>query len=142
MQTPSTNYRFDHSRRLHGRRAFAAVFDARCRHPAGPITVLGKPNGLGYCRLGLSVARRVGNAVKRNRIKRLLREAFRLTQHDLVAGQAGYDIVVVVRPHEAVTLDRYQKMLLSGVQGVHRRWQRRSRQGRVSHPDPSSGDAG
>ena len=69
----------------------------RHRHTASDrlMVVFGYPNGLEYPRLGLSVSRKVGKAVVRNRWKRLLREAFRLGRQDL---PAGIDLIVVARP--------------------------------------------
>ena len=55
------------------------------------------------CRLGITAGKRVGNAVVRNRAKRLIREAFRATQ-DL--WPAGWDLVVIVkRPLTRLGLD-------------------------------------
>ena len=90
---------------------------------AWPLRVHGAPNDLGHCRLGLSVSRRVGNAVRRNRIKRRLREAFRLLQHDL---PAGYDLVVVVMRHEPLELGEYQSRLMSAAERLERYWRRRA----------------
>ena len=99
-------FRFTKHMRLSQRREFEAVFAAKISRYARPLVVYGLPNRLGHNRLGLSVSRQVGNAVKRNRIKRLLRESFRLSQHDL---PSGYDLVVVVKPHDTMVLIEYQQ---------------------------------
>jgi ribonuclease P protein component len=65
-------------------------------------------NDLGYCRLGLVVSRKAGNAVLRGRWKRCLREAFRLSQHEL---PAGMDLVALPRPGAAPTMPRVQESL-------------------------------
>jgi ribonuclease P protein component len=121
-QTPRLSYGLPHSHRLHGKRAFTAVFDGQMRKPAGPLLAWSIPNTLGHVRMGLSVSRRVGNAVKRNRIKRLLREAWRLTQHEW---PAGYDVVLVVRPHETQKLADYQQMIRQIMVSTHAQWVKR-----------------
>jgi ribonuclease P protein component len=54
-------------------------------------------NGLEFARLGISINRLCCNAVLRNRIKRLIKEAFRLNQDDI---SAGYDYLFVISPRK------------------------------------------
>jgi len=115
-------YRLTREQRLRGQNAFKHVFDANMRKDAGPISVLGVPSGDKTIRFGISIGRRVGIAAKRNRIKRLLREAFRLTQHDW---PAGYDLVCVVRPHEPRILAEYQRLLFNAIRSLHLEWERK-----------------
>ena len=58
------------------------------------LLVFGCQNGLNHTRLGLSFSRKVGGAIVRNRWKRLIREAFRLSRSDL---PKGVDLVVIPR---------------------------------------------
>ena len=118
-------FTFPKSHRLGGREAFSNVFDAKVREARGPLMVYSKPNEIGHCRLGLSTSRKVGTAVRRNRIRRLLREAFRYLQHDL---PGGYDIVIVPRPHEPLQLAEYQRLLSAIVIKLHTVWRRRNPQ--------------
>jgi ribonuclease P protein component len=115
-------YTHPKSHHLRSPREFDAVYAAKARESRGPLTVHALPNDLGHPRLGLSVSRKVGTAVRRNRIRRLLREAFRLMQHDF---PRGYDLVLVVRSHEPLMLAEYQKMLSGAVLRLHQTWQRR-----------------
>ena len=62
------------------------------------VVVYCRKNGLPYNRLGLTAGTKLGHAVVRNRIRRRIREAYRLSEQSYVL---GYDIVVVAR-HRAV----------------------------------------
>ena len=115
-------YTFPKSRRMHSRADFAAVYEARIRESRGPLAMYARPNGLAFPRLGLSTSRKVGTAPKRNRIRRLLREAFRHLQHDL---PTGYDLLIVVRPHEPLDLAEYQRLMSALAVKLHAAWQRK-----------------
>jgi ribonuclease P protein component len=78
---------------------FQAVYDRRRSAADGTLVVYARENGLQYSRVGLSVSKKFGRAVRRNRIRRLMREAFRLEMADR---PAGYDLVLIPRP-----LDEY-----------------------------------
>jgi ribonuclease P protein component len=115
----SKTYKFPRSHRLQHALEFRRVYDAKSKEARGPLVIFAIPNDLPHPRLGLSVGRPVGTAVKRNRIKRLLREAFRMMQHDL---PVGYDIVINVRPHETALLADYQRMLSGALVKLHNKW--------------------
>jgi ribonuclease P protein component len=61
-------------------------------HPLLVLCVF--PNGLDHSRFGFSVSKRVGKAVVRNRVKRLVREATRVRQEVITPGQ---DLVFIAR---------------------------------------------
>ena len=73
---------------------FDRVFDKSVRSSDRYFTVLARPNEHKHPRLGMAISkRRVRLAVGRNRLKRLVRENFRLTQQDICA-----DYVVMAGP--------------------------------------------
>ena len=62
---------------------FRGVLSRKCCVSKGLFRVYAAKNDVGFARIGISVGKRAGNAVHRNRIKRLIRESFRLEQHNI-----------------------------------------------------------
>lgn len=84
--------------RLSGKAAFDRVFAAGHRRGSRFFRLVEAGNGLGHARLGMAVSRRVDRrAVVRNRLRRQIRESFRLHWPDLPA----IDLVVTARPEAA-----------------------------------------
>jgi ribonuclease P protein component len=67
------------------------LYDKGRRLDAGKFVLFVRPNELGFHRLGLTVSRKVGGAIVRNRVKRLFREIFRRSSPEL---PCHFDIVV------------------------------------------------
>ena len=80
--------------RLRSRTEIKLVFKEgkRWRHPLAILVI--RPNDKTYCRFGVTASRGVGNAVMRNRAKRLLREAVRLNWSGL---KPGFDCFLIAR---------------------------------------------
>ncbi|SEG84546.1 ribonuclease P protein component [Marinobacterium lutimaris] len=88
---------FDYPRqlRLLTGRDFKRVFDnAAFKVSEQPLLILSSPNDLGHPRIGFVISKKnIRRAVKRNRVRRIIRESFRLHQHELPA----VDIVILAR---------------------------------------------
>ena len=91
MSPPST---FPQSLRLKTPAEFKAVYDRKRSVSDALLVVYAKENALPHARVGLSVSKKVGNAVARNRCKRLFRKAFRLSQTEL---PVGVDLILIPR---------------------------------------------
>ncbi len=85
-------FSFPKSKRLVRSRQFKDVLDRGLRISDRVLTLYMAQNDCGHPRLGISVGKFWGNAVMRNRLKRLLREAFRQSQDQI---PAGFDYVLM-----------------------------------------------
>ncbi|AEI74682.1 Ribonuclease P protein component [Candidatus Moranella endobia PCVAL] len=102
-------FTFSRESRLLNADNFAFVFQQSKRSGTKYFNILSRMNTLGRPRLGLTVAKKiVKQAHERNRIKRLIRESFRLNKHIMLS----MDFIVIIKKN-VVDLDNYalNKML-------------------------------
>lgn len=114
---------------------------SRSRLSRGALVLSSLPNALPHSRLGLMIGARVGGAVVRNRLKRVVREAFRLEQHHL-PGPPGsptcYDYVIGVRPLPTaprLSLPLARQLVRELARDADAAW--RKRRSLAGPPDPS-----
>ncbi len=86
---------FSKKERLLKRKEFQLVFDKGEKFGNNQLKIYALSNDSSVSRLGLVVGRKFGNSPRRNRFKRILREAYRLNKRLL---HSGADIVVIPRP--------------------------------------------
>ena len=87
---------------------FRKLYQKGASHVSPSVVMYVKRNGLSHNRLGITVSKKIGKAVVRNRAKRRLREIYRINLPDL---KSGYDFVLVARgrtsniPHPKLAAD-------------------------------------
>jgi ribonuclease P protein component len=94
---------------LRSSKDFERVYALKCKAADGVLLMFLARNDQQLHRIGLSVSKKHGGAVVRNRLKRWLREAFRLERHQV---PVGFDLIVIPLAAEKASLAAYRQSLV------------------------------
>ena len=100
---------------LRKQRDFNRVYNRGSSRGSRYVVILYKENGLGYTRTAFVASKKVGNAVTRNRARRLMKEAYRSLETGIAK---GYDIIFVARNTiDGCTEPEVEKVMRAALRG-------------------------
>ena len=106
--SPERSFAFRPAEHLRRPVDFRRVYERKRSVSDAWLIVYACSNALPYSRVGFSVSRKVGPAHHRNRLRRLYREAYRLTRHEMAK---GLDLVLIPRSPEEPSLEELKQSL-------------------------------
>lgn len=124
---PDRPHRLPRRARLSGNDTYAQVLAAKGRVNAADFSLATRPAAGNSDRLGFSCRRSVGTSVQRHRLRRLLKEAFRLNQKTAGHPESApaLDVVILIHPHVARSLAEYRTRLDEALSKARALWRRR-----------------
>lgn len=120
--------------RLRTQSEFDAVYHNNVFAADNVLVIQAKTNGFNYSRLGLSIGRKVGNAVQRNRWKRVIRESFRKRRTQFPVGMD-----IVVRPRKGAICE--SAAVTRSLEQLVKRVAKKIKPDQMRESDPAQGEA-
>ena len=106
-ERPARGFRFRKSERIRTRREIGLVFERGSRWSVKGLRLHAMPNGGADTRAVFVTVRKYGDAVRRNRARRVVSECWRLAKND---ARQGFDLAFVIYPGPDTAADRAPQM--------------------------------